>query len=105
MDIHLYILIHAQAASSITKEGLKIGKDEFVYRTDKGDLSALQAQIELALPASRSLPTSIIKVDAAGLKPLIIRRVVGNLTGYGAGGGTQYLFNHNISASLITKIK
>jgi hypothetical protein len=77
----------------------------FSYLTNKGSLSPLQAQIELALPANRALPNSILRIDASGLSPSLIRRVSGNLPGYGAGGGTEFLFNQHIPANLIKVIE
>ena len=65
----------------------------------------MQAQIELALPANRALPTSIIRVDVSGLSPAMIRRVTGNLSGMGAGGGTEFLFNTHIPANIIKIVK
>ena len=90
---------------SISKTGLRTGKDGFLYLTNKSGLSPLQAQIELALPANRALPTSILRIDASGLSPSMIRRVQGNLPGMGAGGGTEFLFNQNIPANLIKIVK
>jgi hypothetical protein len=102
---YLYHYTSAVAARSISKTGLRTGKDGFLYLTNKGTLSPLQAQVELALPANRALPNSILRIDASGLKPSIIRNVQGNLPGMGAGGGTEFLFNQNISANLIKIIK
>jgi len=61
----------------------------------------LQSGIELALPANRALPNSILRINVLGLNPALIRRVTGNLTGYGAGGGKEFLFNQTIPANLI----
>jgi RHS repeat-associated protein len=102
---YLYHYTSETAAQNITKTGLKTGGDGFLYLTNKSSLSPLQAQIELALPASRALPTSILRIDVSGLSPSLIRRVSGNLPGYGAGGGTEFLFNQNIPANLIKIIK
>ena len=70
-----------------------------------GNLSPLQAQIGLALPANRALPNSILRIDASGLNPALIRRVSGNLPGYSAGGGTEFLFYQNIPENLIKIVK
>jgi hypothetical protein len=102
---YLYHYTSEAAAQSISKTGLRTGKDGFLYLTNKAALSPLQAQIELALPANRALPISILRIRASGLKPSIIRRVQGNLSGMGAGGGTEFLFNEHIPASLIKIIK
>jgi len=102
---YLYHYTSTEAAQSISQQGLKVGRSGFSYLTNNGSLSPIQAQIELALPANRALTNSILRIDASGLDPALIRRVTGNLPGYGAGGGTEFLFNQNIPASLINIIK
>jgi RHS repeat-associated protein len=102
---YLYHYTSEAAAQSISKTGLRTGKDGFLYLTNKSRLSPLQAQIELALPANRALPTSILRIDVSGLSPSIIRRVQGNLPSMGAGGGTEILFNQNILANRIKIFK
>ena len=97
----LYHYTSKEAAASISKNGLRVGKDGFSYLTNNGTLKSLQAQIELALPANRALPNSILQINTRGLNPSIIRRVQGNLPGYGAGGGTEFLFKQHIPASAI----
>lgn len=102
---YLYHYTSREAAEAISQGGLKVGRDGFSYLTNKGTLSPLQAQIELALPANRALPTSILRVDVSGLSPSLVRSVSGNLRGYGAGGGTEFLFNQHIPANLIKILK
>jgi RHS repeat-associated protein len=103
---YLYHYTSQEAAESILKTGLTITeKRPFIYMTNTRNLSSLQAQIELALPANRALPNSILRINTSGVDPALIRRVTGNLPGYGAGGGTEFLFNQNIPADLIKKIK
>lgn len=102
---YLYHYTSEEAAINISQQGLKIGKSGFSYLTNNGKLSPLQAQIELALPANRALPNSILRIDVSGLKPSLIRRVTGNLPGYGPGGGTEFLFDQFIPAGRITIIK
>lgn len=53
-----------QAVQSIEKEGLRRGS----YAARKGDLSPLQAQIDLALPPNRGLRDAVVRVDLAGLR-------------------------------------
>jgi len=36
--------------------------------TPNGELSPLQAQIDLALPPNRGLPTGLVQIDVAGLR-------------------------------------
>jgi hypothetical protein len=98
---YLYHYTSEAAAQSILKTGLRTGKEGFIYLTNKVNLSPLQAQIELALPANRALPTSILRIDVSGFSPSIIRRVQGNLPGMGAGGGMEFLFKQNIPSNLI----
>jgi hypothetical protein len=102
---YLYHYTSKEAAQSIAQQGLKVGKDGFSYLTNKGNLSPLQAQIELALSANRALPNSILKINITEMTPAMIRRVTGNLQGFGAGGGTEFLFNQRIPAHLIQIIK
>ncbi len=49
---------------SIMKNGLRQGS----YATRSGNLSPIQAQIELALPANRGLPDARVRVDLAGMR-------------------------------------
>jgi hypothetical protein len=51
-------------AAAIEKEGLRPGS----YVTSRGDLSPLQAQLDLALPPNRGLSDVVIRVDLAGLR-------------------------------------
>ncbi len=102
---YLYHYTSPEAAKSIAQTGLKVGRDGFSYLTDIKNLKPLQAQIELALPVNRSLPTSILRINTSELTPVITRRVQGNLHGLGAGGGTEFLFNQTIPASAIKIIK
>ncbi len=44
------------------------GLDEGSYATTNGELSPLQAQIDLALPPNRGLPDAIIRINLAGLR-------------------------------------
>ncbi len=109
---YLYHYTSSTSAQSISRTGFTVTKNRpFIYATNTGKLSPLQAQIELALPANRALPNSLIRIDAAGLRraginPIIgPRRVQGNLPGLGAGGGTEFIFNQNIPSSFIKIIR
>jgi|GEM_PF-197239 len=102
---YLYHYTSGNAAESILANGLKVGNTSgYSFLTNNGTLSPLQAQIELALPINKALPNTILRINVSGLQPAIIRRVTGNMPGFGAGGGTEYLFNQQIPANLI-KIK
>lgn len=54
----------AQNVASIEQNGLRVGS----YATPNGELSPLQAQIDLALPPNRGLPGATVRVDIAGLR-------------------------------------
>ncbi|MGF7232520.1 hypothetical protein [Arachidicoccus sp.] len=102
-EVYLYHYTSVSSAQNILKFGMntEYSSDGFLYLTNKGNLSPLQAQIELAFPANRPLPTSILRINAKDLEPFMIRRATGNLPGMGAGGGNEFLFNQNISSDLI----
>jgi RHS repeat-associated protein len=102
---YLYHYTSKEAAESISTQGLNVSKDGFSYLTNKSNLSPLQAQIELALPANRKMPNAILQIDVSGLRPVMVRRVTGNMPGYGAGGGTEFLYNQKIPADLIKILK
>ena len=53
-----------KSVSNIEENGLKPGS----YATPNGELSPLQAQIDLALPPNRGLTDSVVGVDLAGLR-------------------------------------
>ena len=106
----LYHYTSDGAANSILKQGIKPGRDGFSYLTNKGKLSPIQAQIELALPGNRQLPNALLKIDAGGLRKAGInpvfgpRRVQGNLPGLGSGGGTELLFDQAIPSQFIQRV-
>jgi RHS repeat-associated protein len=102
---YLYHYTSREAALSISQNGLKVGKDGILYLTNSKSLSPLQAQIELALPVNRSLPNALLSINTTGISPISIRRVQGNLPGFGGGGGTEFLFNQAIPPSSIKIIK
>jgi hypothetical protein len=102
---YLYHYTSREAAQSISQNGLNVGKDGYLYLTNSKSLSPLQAQIELALPANRSLPNSLLGINTTGISPISIRRVQGNLPGLGGGGGTEFLFKQTIPPSSIKIIK
>jgi hypothetical protein len=83
------------AVKAIEKEGLRPGS----YATAEGNLSPLQAQIDLALPPNRGLRDAVIRVDLAGLRkvgydvPEFAR--VGRSFNM-PGGGTEIRFPHAV---------
>lgn len=54
----------SQNVASIEANGLRAGS----YATPDGELSPLQAQIDLALPPNRGLPGARLRIDVAGLR-------------------------------------
>ena len=110
---YLYHYTNPKSTDNILAKGFdtRYSSDGALYFTDKGSLSPLQAQIELALPANRPLPDSLLRIDVgalekAGISPFLgPRRVQGNLNGLGAGGGTELLFNQNIPKQFIQKVR
>jgi RHS repeat-associated protein len=110
---YLYHYTNPKSADNILAKGFdtRYTVDGSLYFTNKGNLSPIQAQIELALPANRQLPGSLLRIDAgalekAGISPFIgPRRVQGNLPGLGSGGGTEFLFNQNIPSQFIQKVR
>ncbi len=104
---YLYHYTDLKSAQNIANFGLqtKYSQDGFLYLTNRSNLSPLQAHIELALSGQKPFPTSLLQIRVQGLKPSIIRRVQGNLSGMGPGGGMEFLFNQNISANRIKIIK
>jgi hypothetical protein len=59
-----YHYTYSEYAASIEKIGLRAG----TYATTSGNLSPLQAQLDLALPPNLGLPDAQIEIDLAGLR-------------------------------------
>jgi hypothetical protein len=53
-----------EAAQSIVRSGLRPGS----HATPNGELSGLQAQIDLALSPNRALPGAVVQVNVAGMR-------------------------------------
>jgi len=74
--------------------------------TPEGNLSPIQAQIELALP-QKNTAKALFEVNAKALDPSKIsnaRRVTGNVFNRG-GGGTEMLYEGTIPLDAIKRIK
>ncbi|MDP1961687.1 MAG: hypothetical protein Q8K93_05740 [Reyranella sp.] len=92
------------AKESILKTGLKRGS----YLTTTGELSPLQAHIDLALSPNRGLPGAVVRIDLNGLraagyeipKPTQVGRS-NNMPG----GGYEVRFPYPINPQFITVIK
>jgi RNA:NAD 2'-phosphotransferase (TPT1/KptA family) len=59
-----YHYTRRELIESIQSRGLVRG----TYLTKRGDLSPLQAQLDLALPPNRGLPSAVIRVDLAAMR-------------------------------------
>ena len=56
--------------SKIAVEGLKPGGSGNVFTTPHGNLSPLQAQVDLALPSNRGLPSHLLEIDVGTLQKM-----------------------------------
>jgi hypothetical protein len=78
------------------------------FATPAGNLSPVQAQIELALPANRGYPGALFEIDTARLQQLGINPAVGPQrimsTPNAGGGGIEYIFNQPIPPSAIRQV-
>ena len=110
---YLYHYTSKSNADNILAKGFdtKYSSDGFLYFTDNPSLTPLQAHIDLALPGNRALPDSILKIDVGALRNQGITPALGPRTatglgdGFGAGGGTEILFNQNIPTHFITPVR
>ena len=102
----LYHYTSPEKANEIMQSQLGPEKDSWVYLTQDGTKTPLQAQIELALPQNNN-GLAIIEVRPNTLYPkdfLIQRNVVGNV--YNRGGGGYEMIHHGwISNKNIFRIK
>jgi len=103
----LYHYTRAENVEGILKYG--IGRDGyFTWTTPAGNLSPVQAQIELALPPNRGYPSTLFEIETARLQQLGINPAVGPQrimsTPNAAGGGIEYIFNQRIPPSAIKQV-
>ena len=98
----------AKWGDAIKKEGLRPGS----YATPTGDLSHLQAKIELALPPTRAAPEIKIRIDLEGLRKAGYeipksKRVSGTVKGPDGrvyqmpGGGHEIQFSYEIPSEFL----
>jgi hypothetical protein len=99
-------------ASSIEKDGLRKGS----WATPAGDLSPLQAQVELALPPNRGLPDLVVRINLAGLREAgyeipavtrvsnVVRGVDGRVYSM-PGGGWEMQFRYPIPPEFVTVVR
>lgn len=102
----------SQFTKSIEESGLRAG----AYATPNGELSPLQAQIELSLPPNRGLPDAVVRINLAGMReagyeiPPVTRvsNVVQGTDGrvYSMpGGGYEMQFTKPIPPEFITVVR
>lgn len=105
----LYHYTLGRNATSIAESGLAPGRTGQVFTTTAGDLTPLQAQIELALPPNRGLPGALFEIDAAGLQSAGIRPAVGPVrvlpTSNAPGGGVEVIFMEPIPPEYLRRIR
>jgi hypothetical protein len=93
--------------ASILENGLGAGGRR-TFATPARNLSPVQAEIELALPASRGYPGALFEIDTARLPQLGINPAVGPQrimsTPNAGGGGIEFIFNQPIPPSAITQV-
>ena len=99
----LYHYTSTGNVESIMQKGLGYGRP-LVYTTPVGNLSPVQAQIELALSPNHGYPSALFEIDTArlqqlGIRPIMRRRVMSTSTA--AGGGIEIIFNQPIPPSAL----
>lgn len=103
----LYHYTGAGNAESILQNGLGAGGRR-TFATPAGNLSPVQAQIELALPANRGYPGALFEINTARLQQLGINPAVGPQrimsTPNAGGGGIEFIFNQPIPPSAIRQV-
>ncbi len=92
----------------IAEEGLKPGASGKVFTTPDGNLSPMQAQIDLALPPNRGLPQHLLEVDVQTLRSMGIAIPEAQTvprTFNMPGGGREIVFPHALPPEAITVVK
>ncbi len=93
---------------SILRNGLRPGVSGKVFTTPAGDLSPLQAQIDLALPPNRGLPQHLLEIDVQTLREMGIKIPQGQRIArmYNMpGGGIQVVFPRKIPAAALRLVR
>ena len=107
LPANLYHYTGAGNAESILQNGLGAGGRR-TFATPAGNLSPVQAQIELALPANRGYPGALFEINTARLQQLGINPAVGPhrimSTPNAGGGGIELIFNQPIPPSAIRQV-
>lgn len=91
--------------AAILENGLRPGASGKVFTTTVGDLTPMQAQIELALSPNRGLPGAVFEVDTTALQQHGISPSAGPMrvlpTTNAAGGGVEVTFDSQIPPSAL----
>ena len=93
-----------QNVSGIQAKGLFEG----AYATPSGELSPLQAQLDLALPPNRGLPESMIRIDLNGLREAGYNVPAGSQVGRSfnmPGGGNELYFPYLVRPEFLTVVR
>ncbi|MGI0035692.1 MAG: hypothetical protein ACRD98_07480, partial [Nitrososphaera sp.] len=94
--------------SKIALEGLKPGGSGNVFTTANGNLSPLQAQVDLALPPNRGLPSHLLEIDVGTLRQRGIDVPAGTQVGRSSnmpGGSTEVVFPHALPPDAIEIVR
>ena len=92
-----------KSAPSILKDGLRPGS----FATTNGNLSPVQATIDLALPPNRGLPDTLLKIDVDGMRtagfeiPDVTQ--AGRMFGM-PGGGAEMQFPYAVPSEFISAV-
>jgi hypothetical protein len=96
-----------EATADLIQSGEYLGLEgRTLYLTPNGELSPVQAGIELALPQTNTAG-ALFRVDTSALDPAsinIVRQVTGNVLGRG-GGGTEILYEGRVLLEAVTRLR
>lgn len=104
----LFHFTRAESAEAIAKQGLRPGGSGKVFLTPQGNLSPLQAQIDLALPPNRGLPNALFEVDVGKLRQLGIDVPAPSQVGRSfnmPGGGLEVPIDSRIPAEALRRLR
>jgi hypothetical protein len=91
----LYHYTRTENVETILNNGLQPGRNGQLFTTPAGNLSSVQAQIELALPPNRGYPSALFEIDTARLQQIGINPAVGPQrimsTPTAGGGGVEII--------------
>jgi hypothetical protein len=101
------VYYYTDAATAKLIQRSQVGlPSKITYLTSEGNLTPLQAQIELSLP-QKNTSEALFEISTEGLdksKIILQRRVTGNILNR-AGGGTEILYNGTIPIEKVRRIR